>query len=261
LKSYNKAVFQAFNQYSITVNFHRVKKHLTIGVSDCSKFDNYKNWIEAAGNGVTVVKLSAQLDNANQLVECDGLLLTGGEDVSPELYSRPEYFELLDESAINETRDDFEWKLLEQWQQQKKPLLGICRGLQITNVFLGGSLIYDIPDVTGNKSHEKIDGKDQYHEVNVEHESSLFSILGKKSGTVNSAHHQSANDIGQGLTISAISPDNIVEALEWKEPEQHPWLILVQWHPERMQDLQDPFSFRVRSSFLEASSKQVESRV
>jgi putative glutamine amidotransferase len=237
-----------------------VKKHLTIGISDCGKFDNYRKWIEAAGNNISVVKLSAQLDNANQLEECDSLLLTGGEDVSPELYSRPEYFELLDESGISDTRDAFEYKLLEGWQQQRKPLLGICRGLQLTNVFLGGSLIYDIPAVTHSQQHGKIDGKDQYHEAIVEHDSSLFSIIGKKTGLINSAHHQSADEIGEGLIVSAVSPDNIVEALEWREPDQLPFLMLVHWHPERFEDLEDPFSFRVRSSFLEATSKQIKSQ-
>src|SRR5256885_239323 len=105
---------------------------LTIGITDCGKFGNYENWLTTEP-WVKVVRLGYKQDNFNELKNCDGLLLTGGQDVHPRFYSKPEYIPLSRDA--DERRDEFELSALEYSQQHQLPVLGICRGLQITNVF------------------------------------------------------------------------------------------------------------------------------
>lgn len=137
-----------------------MKANITIGVTDCDKFDNYKNWLETEPN-VKVIRLSADKDNIADIQECDGIVLSGGEDVHPKYYNKLEY---LADCHVNDARDAFEWKVLEQIQKDRLPLLGICRGLQITNVFFGGTLIPDIPK-SGKPDHSKFPERDRYHSI------------------------------------------------------------------------------------------------
>jgi len=128
--------------------------------------------------------------------------------------------------------------------------LGICRGLQLANVFFGGNLIPDIP-ATGKPDHSKVNGIDRYHNVSVVENSILKQIVGTTNGEVNSAHHQSADRIGNDLVISAISEDGIIEGLERKQTQDDPFLVLVQWHPERMTNLESVFSKNIKLRFLD----------
>jgi putative glutamine amidotransferase len=103
-----------------------------------------------------------------------------------------------------------------------------------------------------SSAHGKKDGVDQTHFVRIEPGTLLSAICGQKLGIVNSAHHQSAGQPADPLKISAFSEPSIVEAMEWKEPGNKSWLLMVQWHPERMSDLSSPFSAAVKTAFLEA---------
>lgn len=123
-------------------------------------------------------------------------------------------------------------------------------GLQIANVFFGGSLIPDIP-AWGKFNHSKLpDNTDRYHAVKVDPDSALFHLLQQKEGRINSNHHQSVEKVGNGLIVSALSEDGVVEALERRGPG--PYLSLVQWHPERMNDQESPFVKNIRQAFFEA---------
>jgi putative glutamine amidotransferase len=152
---------------------------------------------------------------------------------------------------MDERRDEFELKVIDYTQKNQLPLLGICRGLQITNVYFGGTLIPDIP-TSGMSDHSKLNNNDRYHQINTNVGSQLFDIVGNVTGEVNSAHHQSADGIGSGLRISATSSDGIIEALEREQPDGKSFLILVQWHPERMIDQQSPFTKNIKQAFLES---------
>ena len=226
-----------------------MSKKLTIGITDCSKFPNYENWIRE--QNADVIKLSPAANNIGDLAKCDGLILSGGDDVHPRLYNMPEYLPLCHEIDIR--RDEFEWKVLEFSQENKVPLLGICRGLQIANVFFGGTLIPDIPTF-GKFNHSRFPDQDRRHVVQVDPYSELKKIVGESQGEVNSAHHQSTDRVGKGLVANSISPDGIVEGMEFAEKPGKPWLMLVQWHPERMTDQQNPFASKVKASFLEAAA-------
>lgn len=221
-----------------------------IGVTDCSKYDSYANWISTEGD-VEVVKISYKDEYKDDLQRCDAFLLTGGEDVHPRFYKKPEYLPYCHQFDIDERRDELEFRVLEFSQQHRKPLLGICRGLQVANVFFGGTLIPDIPSF-GKFNHSRHQGNDRYHPVTVDTTSYLHSIVGTNMGEVNSAHHQSAEIVAADLVASMLSLDGVVEALEWRKPEGKPYLMLVQWHPERMKDQRSPFSENIKKSFLQA---------
>lgn len=228
-----------------------MKNKIVIGITDCSKYTNYEKWINSEPS-VDVIKLSYKENNLRDVEKCDGIILSGGEDVHPRFYNKLEYLPYCHE--IDEQRDEFEWKVLELTEKNELPLLGICRGLQMANVYFGGTLIPDIP-AFGRFNHSRYPEKDRYHTIQVDENSELCKIAGAKTGEINSAHHQSAELVGKDLVANAISADGIVEGLERKSSEGKPYLQLVQWHPERMTDLQNPFSRNVKLSFIEATRK------
>ena len=229
-----------------------MSKVLKIGITDCGKYENYRRWIEAEKD-TEPVKLSMHLQNASMVNDCDGLLFSGGEDLQPALYGKPEYVERYGLQEIIPGRDLFEYQVLEKALAGGKPVLGICRGLQLINVYLGGTLVPDIPAVFQSSDHGKKNGLDRTHQIRVEPGSLLHQVCGLKTGIVNSAHHQSADQPADSLKITAFSETGgIVEAMEWKDPVDKPWLLMVQWHPERMSDLSSPFSAFVKNAFLDA---------
>jgi putative glutamine amidotransferase len=226
---------------------------VVIGVTDCSKYDAYAKWI-AVNGGVEALKISYSDSSLNLLEKCQGILLTGGEDVHPRFYNKPEYYEFCYKDDIDERRDELEFKVLEYSQKRNIPVLGICRGLQVANVFFGGTLIPDIPSF-GKFNHSKHEGKDRYHVIEIDRNSNFRKIVQAESGEINSAHHQSAELVAPSLVTNAISKDGVIEGLEWKEPKGKSFLLLVQWHPERMVDQQSVFTRNVRASFLDAVEK------
>lgn len=229
-----------------------MQQKIVIGVTDCSKYANYSNWISGYGEQVEVIKLSYKAKNFDDIKKCQSVLLTGGEDVHPRFYNKPEYYNYCYADDVSEARDEFELKVLQYTEANHIPVLGICRGLQIANVFFGGTLIPDIP-TWGKFNHSKLpDDSDRYHKIAVDPSSWLYSIIDRQEGTVNSNHHQSADRIGDGLIVSAFSPDGVVEALERKDPEGKSFLCLVQWHPERMNDQESNFVKNIREAFVEA---------
>ncbi len=223
-----------------------------IGITDCGKYDNYRRWIKAE-SGIEPVKLSMHLQNVADVDICDGILFSGGEDLHPVLFGKPEYVEAFGLKEIIPERDRFEYEVLDKALTSGKPVLGICRGLQLINVFLGGTLVPDIPEIFQSVSHGKKSGLDRSHQIQVEPGSLLHQICGQEQGIVNSAHHQSAERPADALKITAVSEPGIVEAMEWKDPSGKSWLLMVQWHPERMSDLSSPFSAFVKNAFLDAA--------
>ncbi|KQS41610.1 gamma-glutamyl-gamma-aminobutyrate hydrolase family protein [Pedobacter sp. Leaf194] len=223
-----------------------------IGVTDCSKFDIYSNWILSYDENIQVVKLGYKLNNFEEIEKCQGILLTGGEDVHPKFYKMPEYYSYCYEDDVDEQRDEFEFRVMEYTEKNGIPLLGICRGMQVGNVFFGGTLIPDIA-TWGKFDHSKMpDKSDRYHEVLVNPTSWLSTIVNTDRGLVNSNHHQSTDRTGKGLVVSAISPDGVTEAMERLYPDGKAFLLFVQWHPERLKDRQSPFSRNLHEAFINA---------
>ncbi len=226
-------------------------KKIVIGISEGSKYSNYENWMKGEP-GVEIIKLSHHLDNFKEIEKCDGIILSGGCDINPLLYHQPGFLAYTDPKDVDERRDEFEWKIMQHIDENQKPLLGICRGLQFVNVYFGGVLLPDIPSF-GKFNHAKFkEGNDREHVVDIDPNSLLHKIIGEGRGLINSAHHQSADIPGLGLVANALSPDGIIEGMERKEPEGKSYLILVQWHPERMVNQESNFVKKVRQSFLDA---------
>jgi len=228
---------------------------LVIGVTDCSKFDIYRNWVLSYNKNLEVVHLGYKLNNFDDIKKCDGIVLTGGEDVNPRFYNLPEYYHYCHEDDVDDQRDEFEFKILEYTEANAVPVLGICRGMQVANVFFGGTLIPDIA-TWGKFDHSKMpDNSDRYHELIVNPSSWLNRIVNTDKGLINSNHHQSTEKVGKGLVVSAISPDGTAEAMERLHPKDKPFLLLVQWHPERLKDQQGPFSKNLHEAFIEGVRK------
>ena len=227
-------------------------RKLIIGVTDCSKYATYSNWVQQYDHGNEIIKLGYKEGNFDDIKKCDGIVLTGGEDVHPRYYKKPDYYRFCYEDDISESRDEFEWKVLEYTERNHVPVLGICRGMQLANVFFGGTLIPDLP-AFGKDDHSKLEnGLDRYHELEVSPSSWMQSIVRCTTGIVNSNHHQSIENIAGSLVVSAVSPDGVIEAAERKSGANGSFLCLLQWHPERMTDQQSPFVKNILDAFMEA---------
>jgi putative glutamine amidotransferase len=164
----------------------------------------------------------------------DGILLTGGGDIDPERFNGPAHPRVYD---IDPRRDDLEIRLVQMAAENDKPFLGICRGIQVINVALGGSLYTDISDqLPGSFKHDwypDVPRSHLAHEVAVSQQSKLAGILGGAIFQVNSLHHQGLDRLAPGLTAAAFSTDRLIEAVEL---EGHRFGIGVQWHPEWLQE-------------------------
>ncbi len=222
------------------------KKSIGISKSD-SKFDRYTNWLDT--NNLEYIILDWETNNFDDIKKCSSLLLTGGVDIFPEFYNDWEDGKNRDEYIP--ARDGFEFKLLDYAFENNYPILGICRGLQVINCKLKGSLINDIETIRGT-NHKKISQtEDRIHNVNVKGNSLLYELVKQDKGIINSSHHQSIDRLGEGLVISAKADDGIVEAIEWEEKDGKPFLLAVQWHPERDKDSESVFSKNIIDKFRE----------
>lgn len=158
---------------------------------------------------------------------CDGLIFSGGDDLDPFFFGEEPQVGL---GEINPLRDLFELALAKLALAGTKPVLAICRGLQVVNVAAGGGLYQDLKGFTKAQHNQKAPRWYPAHEVRLDEPSRLFGFLGKKNIRVNSFHHQGINRLGADLTAAGKSRDGLIEALETADPRK--WLIGVQWHPE-----------------------------
>jgi putative glutamine amidotransferase len=224
---------------------------MRIGITDNHRprhfFENYVRWLHRIDSTIDVVKLGYTLDNASEVDNLDGLVLTGGGDVHPRFYGKPAAVAVTTE--VNELRDAFEFDVVARALERDLPILGICRGMQIMNVFLGGTLIPDL-EGAGYVSHFVSNGTEHRHAVQPVPGSLLDAIVGPGPHTVNSIHHQAIDRLGRGLWVSARSPDGVIEAAEWILKDRMPFLLLVQWHPERSKDIHDPCAEKIAIQFL-----------
>ena len=178
----------------------------------------------------------------------DGLVLTGGEDVEPAFYGQPRAAKC---GVSNESRDRTEIALIRAARELGKPVLAICRGPQVLNVALGGTLFQDIPsEVTGALVHNAEDDRAaRVHDVVIEPDSRIADAIGDTAITVNSLHHQSIKDLAPGLRITARAPDGIVEGVESDSDDW--WVMAVQWHPEEMNDSPEPWDRGLFKAFAD----------
>ena len=191
---------------------------------------NYVRSIEGAGLvPVAVPPLTNPADVAEILSAAGGLLMTGGEDVDPSRYGA-EPNALL--GATNPGRDTTEVALLEFARERRLPVLAICRGIQLLNVALGGTLVQDLPSQRPSavKHDQPHDRTARTHDVVITPGSRLATATGTTAMAVNSYHHQAVDRLAAGLRVTARAPDGVVEGVEADDAEW--WVVAVQWHPE-----------------------------
>jgi len=179
----------------------------------------------------------------------DGVLLPGGGDMRPNIYGA-EMNPLTDN--IDDARDHVEVELTRWAVGDDIPVFGICRGHQVVNVALGGTLIQDVPSIIGRDiSHNvTVPRNSRPHEVNIDPSSRLANILGTTTIAVNSLHHQSVEVAAPDMCVTAYSPDGVVEAIEMPNKK---FVLSVQWHPEDLYR-DDPAMKRLFKAFVEAAA-------
>jgi putative glutamine amidotransferase len=184
--------------------------------------------------GLTPLVLPTLIDPrraAEALDAVAGLVLSGGEDVDPSRYGAPPHPRL---GAIDPRRDAVETELVRTALARRLPILAICRGVQILNVALGGTLYQDLAtERPGPIDHADVAGR---HPVRVDTGTLLFRTLGSREITANSRHHQAVNAVAGALRVVARAPDGVIEGVELAEPGDQ-WLLGVQWHPENLVEM------------------------
>lgn len=232
--------FNKWNRISLLIviillaNAGTILCQIRIAVSKTSA--HYENWLKSADSKVVPVNMyTLKIDDAvSLLMTCSGLLLTGGEDVDPVNYGKVNEIGKCEE--INRHRDSLEFALIKKAISMGMPIFGICRGEQILNVALGGTLFTDIPtDVGTTVTHRCPEGsRECLHSVTLKEATLLFKITQQKTGMVNSYHHQAVNKPASGMRVAALSENGVIEAIESDNSRLRSFVMGVQWHPERL---------------------------
>ena len=191
----------------------------------------YVSAIENAGGVPIILPYSENENTLESYVDmCDGFCFTGGVDIDPVHYGEP----ISDGCGkIQHYRDSLELKIFDLILKKKKPILGICRGSQVINVALGGTLYQDIPsEIKTNIQHRQSEAKDMHsHWINVYTGTPYYELVGKERILANSFHHQSVKALGKGLKVMATADDGVIEAFYY---DGDSYIRAYQWHPERL---------------------------
>lgn len=206
----------------------------------------YVDAVRGAG-GVPLVLPPGETDPARLLDLIDGLILAGGGDINPEVYGGDSHETIY---MVSSERDDFELALARgAIERPHLPILCICRGTQVMNTALGGTLYPHIPDHFGEKvNHRLPPRKPTRHPVQLERDTVLSRILGETQVETCSWHHQAVRQLGEGMRAIAHADDGVIEAVV---ADDHPWCIGVQWHPEMQ--IGEVAHDRLFRAFIEAS--------
>ena len=210
----------------------------------------YLDSVEQAG-GIPICIPNATEETVEALLSIvDGLLLIGGEDVDPFLFGEEPHQKI---GRIVRQRDDSDLLLMKHAFEKQMPILGVCRGAQVMNVAFGGTIIQDIPSQVENAlGHKQLSKRGALaHSVKVL-TPKFKAIFEDDEFRVNTFHHQSVDELGKGLVLSAIAKDGVIEGIEH---ESHPYCVAVQWHPEELAPVGDVYAQRLFKSFVDACKK------
>ena len=213
--------------------------------------NTYVNAVIRAGGLPIILPVGIEKDAKRFAAMLDGLLLTGGEDIDPMIYDEEPHVDL---GKVDPTRDTVELHLMKEFLALNKPILGICRGIQMINVALGGNMYQDIYGQKTQKTGillqhaQKAPTSHSSHFVQVEKGSLLESIAKMPEIKVNSYHHQAVKKVPKPLQVSGVASDGIIEAIE---STAHAFVLGVQWHPEALAQNKDAVSLRMFDAFIE----------
>jgi putative glutamine amidotransferase len=229
---------------SITKPFIGITTDIKTDAKEEESFVIEKAYAQAIANaGGIPILLPSLAENGSlfndALTKIEGLLLPGGRDMDPKFYNEEPHPKL---RPMRLERTESEIALLEGALRRDMPVLGICGGMQLINVFFGGTLYQDIPSlISDTLPHEK----GSAHEILVEDDTLLKNIVKEKSFPIKSYHHQSVKALGKGLRVSARCPDGIIEGIEASDS----FILGIQWHPEREET---KISKRIFTAFIDA---------
>ncbi len=213
----------------------------------------YERWLLAQNPDLKLVSMYHVAKDSVDfwLKNASGFLMTGGEDIYPGRYGKEKDTSNCGDFDLR--RDSLEFKMLDFAFLYKRPVFGVCRGFQLINVHQKGSLIVDIPTSLGMKVRHREDGPTS-HKVEILQKTMLSKISKTKHGTIASNHHQGVDVLGKFLLPSAKSADGLIEAFEGNSESKMPFLMAVQWHPEKM-EVNDPLSKSLAEAFVKALEK------
>ena len=258
MKLYRKLiVFLFIVNCLIPLHLQAVERPL-IGLNAAFKNDkvylNY-DYVRAINTNGGVAIILPPTDNEeiieNYVSMVDAAVFTGGRDIPPEFYNQKRHPSV---NVLDKVRFDFDSRFIRAFLNSKKPVLGICLGMQMTNVVCGGTMMQDIPTMVGKKvTHRNGEMYTNFHPVGIAKGSLLAEILKADSAQVISRHHQAVDRIGKNLRIVARTSDGVVEALERKGPH---FGLFVQWHPESLRKAYPQHCNRIFSALIKAAGKQ-----
>lgn len=228
----------------------------TYGRDDSSQFTLPSQYVDAVrrAGGLPILLPPGEEAVDDWLALCDGIVLAGGGDLAPGLYDGTAHDTVY---MVDEERDGVELMLARRVLDSGHPTLGVCRGTQVLNVALGGSLHVHLPDVVGESILHRLPPREPTsHPIEIVAGSRLAALLGRDQFDVASWHHQAIDRVATGLTIAARAPDGTIEAVEMTT---HPWLIGVQWHPE-LTAAEDPLQQKVFDALVAASRQSPKKR-
>lgn len=217
---------------------------------------SYTSAIREAGMRPYILPPLDPRDADVMLEGISGLVLTGGEDLDPRHYGAAPHPRLGD---VHAERDAFELALVAAARARRLPTLAICRGIQVVNVALAGTLVQDLPSEWPHAvPHDGDWPRDQrVHDVRVVPGSRLAAALGAEALTVNSFHHQAVGLLGDGVAAVAYAPDGVVEGMEWQGDDW--WMVGVQWHPEETTATTEPWDRALFAAFRDAVRVELSS--
>lgn len=215
---------------------------------------SYTQAVRSAGLRPYILPVLGPEDAGAMLDGMAGLVLTGGEDVDPRLYGAAPHPAL---GEVHAERDAFEMALVRAARERRLPTLAICRGVQIANVALGGTLVQDLPsEWPGELAHDGGWARTaRVHPVAIEAGSTLAGALEATALSVNSLHHQAIGRLADGLAAVAAAPDGVIEGVEWRGDGW--WLLGVQWHPEELLGTEDGWDRALFAAFADAVQRNV----
>lgn len=228
----------------------RLLQTTTPGFTAAGVYTPYLESIIAAGGAPVIFPFTEDTAALKALYDLvAGVLLTGGEDIDPVHYKEEPHSQL---GRVDQTRDTAELNLTRWAVGEKKPLLAICRGIQVLNVALGGSLFQDLPSQVKPKiDHDQEEERDKTsHLLKLEQNSKLAQVLGTDTIWANSMHHQAINGLAPGLKVSAKSEDGIIEAVEGSG---NSFVLGVQCHPELLWQNTNRDWLKLFSSFVDSA--------
>jgi putative glutamine amidotransferase len=223
----------------------------TYGRDENNRFYLRAEYIDAVrrAGGVPVLLPPGEPHWEDVFSRLDGLILAGGGDIDPVIYGGIHHQTI---HRVDPERDQMELAMARQAVTSKLPTLGICRGSQVMNVALGGTLIEHLPDIVGDVvAHRSAPGQYTRHPVTVTAGSRLANLLGRTEIVAASGHHQAIRAAASSLQVVALAPDGIIEAAEMTT---HPWFVAVQWHPE-ITAADDSTQQRLFDAFVQAAAK------